>query len=169
MKEAKLHITDEEMQSYIKNQLPAHHRQRVELEIQLCETCLESFIHWNSRIQLAYLPQSEQAAQQILDSIEAQRTKPKRNWIQHPFAQIAIAASITLLLVGSGAMTMISSSLAQIEESGMQPPSEHLIQRDAEQATDLEQANSNDAPSNSEKWLDKATDWIEKLKASRFE
>lgn len=185
MKEAKLHITDKEMQLYIKNQLPDHQRQRVELEIQLCETCLQSFIYWNSVEELAYIPQSDQAAEHIAAMIENGQARPKRKWIQHPLAQVAVAASITFVLIGSGAMSAISSSLYGIEEASLkrqverhqnieqeppvaekQPPAENG-QETAEQDEAADQEN--DKHSQSQRWLDKATSWLEKLQDIRFE
>lgn len=185
MKEAKLHITDKEMQLYINNQLPSHHRQRVELEIQHCETCLQSFIYWNSVEELAYIPQSDQAAEHITDIIENGQVQPKRKWIQHPLAQVAVAASITFILVGSGAMSAISSSLYGIEEASLKRQVEqhqHIEQElpvgekqpsveDGQETTEQDETadKENDKHSQSQRWLEKATSWLEKLQDIRFE
>lgn len=165
MKEAKLHITDEEMQLYIRNKLSDHHRQRVELEIQLCEACLERFIYWNSKEELSSIPQSEHAAEQISLVIQSEQKRGKRKWIQRPFAQVAVAASITLLLVGSGALSFISSSLSMLEEQRLQHQIEQKI--DDEQSPISEEEL--DQHSHSERWMNKAKSWIEKLHSIRFD
>lgn len=165
MKEAKLHITDEEMQLYIKNKLSSHHRQRVELEIQLCETCLERFILWNSREDPSSISQSEHAAEQVSIIIQSEQKRGKQKWIQHPFAQVAVAASITLLLVGSGALSYISSSLSMLEEQRLQHQLEEKID-DEQNPISEEELNRH---SNSERWMNKAKSWIEKLHSIRFD
>jgi len=156
MKEEKLHITDEEMQMYVQNKLPDAQRQRVELEIQLCEACLERFIHWTSVEVPSYLPSADDAAEQIVAVIETVRTQKKHRWIQRPLAQVAIAASITLLLIGSGVIGAISSSMVRLEE-GIERPQ-----------LQIEEPKQSDMPQ-SEQWLDKATNWLNQIQERRFE
>lgn len=154
MKEEKLHITDEEMQMYVQDKLPNAQRQRVELEIQLCEACLERFIYWTSVEVPPYLPSADAAAEQIVNAIETERIQKKHRWIQRPLAQVAIAASITLLLVGTGVIGAISSTMVQLEEGGEQPQTEESDQSHMPQ---------------SEQWLDKATQWLQQIQERRFE
>jgi len=186
MKEAKLHITDKEMQLYIRNQLSDYERERVELEIQLCETCLQSFIHWNSVEQLLHIPQVDEAAEQIMTRIEMETTqhkRQKRKWIQHPLAQVAVAASITLLLVGSGAMGVISNSLSGLEEASMTQPIQQQADYGQGSSSDNEGHDGNGQngagqsldgvdgeqhQSSSERWLNKASRWLEKIEERRF-
>lgn len=163
MNEAKLHITDEEMKKYINNQLSNYHRQRVELEIQLCEACLKRFIYWNSMVELSSISQSDQAAEQVVLRIEAGKKRKKQIWIQHPFAQVVVAASITLLLVGTGAMSVLSSSLSSIEETKIQD-------RVEEQHEVGPMPSEKQHPhSNSDRWMDKAASWLDKLHSIRFD
>jgi len=154
VKEEKLHITDEEMQMYVQDKLPNAQRQRVELEIQLCEACLERFIYWTSVEVPPYLPSADAAAEQIVNAIETERIQKKHRWIQRPLAQVAIAASITLLLVGTGVIGAISSTMVQLEEGGEQPQTEESDQSHMPQ---------------SEQWLDKATQWLQQIQERRFE
>lgn len=154
MKEEKLHITDEEMKMYVQDKLPNAQRQRVELEIQLCEACLERFIYWTSVEVPPYLPSADAAAEQIVNAIETERIQKKHRWIQRPLAQVAIAASITLLLVGTGVIGAISSTMVQLEEGGEQPQTEESDQSHMPQ---------------SEQWLDKATQWLQQIQERRFE
>jgi len=156
MKEEKLHITDEEMQMYVLNKLPDAQRQRVELEIQLCEACLERFIHWTSVEVPPYVPSADDAAEQIVAVIETVRTQKKHRWIQRPLAQVAIAASITLLLIGTGVIGAISSSMVRLEE-GIERPQ-----------TQYEEQKQSDMPQ-SEQWLEKATNWLNQIQERRFE
>ena len=154
MKEEKLHITDLEMQGYVQNKLSQVDRQRVELEIQLCDACLERFIHWTSVEVPQYLPSAEQAAEHIIFTIEAEQKPKKHRWIQRPLAQVAVAASITVLLVGTGVIGAISSSMVQLEQGIEQPLTE--------------QSDQNLIPQ-SERWLDKATQWLHQIQERRFE
>jgi hypothetical protein len=193
VKEANLHITDEEMQLYIKNQLTSYERQRIELEIQLCEVCLELFIHWNSKEQLPHIPQVDDAAEQIMSMIEieqAQRKRYTRRWIQRPLAQVVVAASITLLLVGSGAMSVISSSLSGIEDAKLRQQLEQRVDEQEhteynrpvgkDQQSDSNSGENDEKQNNvedklelhqpsSERWLNKASNWLEKIQDIRFD
>lgn len=156
MKEETLHITDEEMRRYVQNKLPDVQRQRVELEIQLCEVCLERFIHWTSVEVPSHLPSADEAAEQIIAVIELERIQKNHRWIQRPLAQVAIAASITLLLIGTGVIGAISSSMVQLDEG---------IEKTQPQTEEQEQS----AMPKSEQWLDKATDWLHQIQERRFE
>jgi len=165
MNEAKLHITDEEMKAYINNQLSSYHRQRVELEIQLCEACLERFIYWNSVVELSSIPQSDQAAEQIIHSIETGKQRKKQIWIQHPFAQVVVAASITLLLVGTGAISVVSSSLSSLEETKIQ---DRVEEQQEVEGIPLDEEEPY-PHSNSDRWMDKAASWLDTLHSIRFD
>jgi hypothetical protein len=79
------------------------------------------------------------------------------SWIQRPAWQYTIAASITLLLLASGALAGFSQSLEKLDESRVAMPSQ----------SDIDNAWSN-GPSWSEQLVNRTGSWLDGIQASRF-
>lgn len=79
------------------------------------------------------------------------------SWIQKPAWQYTIAASITLLLLASGALAGFSQSLEKLDESNVAMPS----------PSDIGNAWS-DGPSWSEQLVNRTGSWLDGIQESRF-
>lgn len=156
MKDQLMHITEKEFQAYIAGTTEEYERERIELEIQMCEQCMAVFIRLVDEQAWQSEQSSEAIANQVVNVIEEQARRKKPKLMQRPFVQYSIAASITLLLVASGLMSTMTQTLGKIDES-KQP--QHHIQVPSPQPTAEPQAD---------KWLDKANEWIQTIQNNRF-
>lgn len=158
MKEQWIHITREQFEAYFANTASEYERELVELEIQLCEQCMNTFMTlleeqtWKPNIE------KEHASEQIIGQIRKQAIVKKPKLIQRPIVQYAIAASITLLLVTSGFMSSVSHKLGSIE------------QQKQTEAVEVQNPTPTSPPGKqrTEQWMDKATEWINNLQDIRF-
>jgi len=82
--------------------------------------------------------------------------KRRRSWVQHPAAQYTIAASITLLLIGSGSFSAFTAKLAQIDQ--------HDKLAIEITAAELERLG----PTWSDEMLGRTSSWIDSLQSKRF-
>jgi len=157
MKDQLMHISEQEMIAYIRNEGTDQQRERVELEIQLCEQCMEQFVSLLDQLPPERMLDSEVVSNQVMGTIRQQAITTKPRWIQRPVVQYGIAASITLLLITSGLMSTVSHTLVKLDRTV--------------QSQDIEQqpVPESSAEPQSEKWLDKASRWIEAVQDSRFE
>ncbi|URN95563.1 MAG: hypothetical protein NAG76_04780 [Candidatus Pristimantibacillus lignocellulolyticus] len=157
MKDQLMHISEQEMIAYIRNEGSEQLRERVELEIQLCEQCMERFVLLLDQLPTDSTLDPEVVSNQVMDTIRQQAVVTKPRWIQRPVVQYGIAASITLLLVTSGLMSTVSHTLVKLDRTVQSQNIEQLP------------APESSAETRSEKWLDKASRWIEAVQDSRFE
>ncbi|MCR8658896.1 hypothetical protein [Paenibacillus endoradicis] len=157
MKDQLMHISKQELCAYIRNEVSEQQRERVELEIQLCEQCMEQFVSLLDQLPLESTLDSELVSNQVTDTIRQQAVVTKPRWIQRPVVQYGIAASITLLLITSGLMSSVSHTLVKLDRTV--------------QSQNIEKppVPESSAEPKSEKWLDKASRWIEAVQDSRFE
>lgn len=88
------------------------------------------------------------------------RTTPprRRTLLQHPVAQYTIAASVTLLLIGTGTFTDLSDKLLKLDRQAVVQP--------------LPPAASESEALYTESWSDRMVDrtgaWLEGIRASRY-
>jgi len=157
MKDQLMHISKQELKAYIRNEVSDQQRERVELEIQLCEQCMEQFVSLLDQLPSASNLDSEVLSSQVIAHIHKQAVVTKPRWIQRPVVQYGIAASITLLLVTSGLMSTVSHTLVKLDRTVQ---SQNIDQLPVPESS---------AEPRSEKWLDKASRWIEAVQESRFE
>ncbi|HIW32733.1 MAG TPA: hypothetical protein IAA29_08090 [Candidatus Paenibacillus intestinavium] len=159
MKDQLMHISERELCAYIRNEVTDQQRERVELEIQLCEQCMEQFVSLLDQLPAETMLDSELLSNQVADTIRQQALAIKPRWIQRPVVQYGIAASITLLLVTSGLMSTVSHTLVKLDRT-VQSQNQNIDQQPVPESS---------AEPQSEKWLDKASRWIEAVQDSRFE
>lgn len=158
MKEHWIHITREQFEAYFANTASEYERELIELEIQLCEQCMTTFMTllekqtWEPKIEI------EEACKQIIGQIQKQAIVKKPKLIQRPIVQYVIAASITLLLVTSGFMSSVSHKLGSLEQVKQ---TEQIEIQDPEPASSTEKLKH-------EQWIDMATQWIDHLQDIRF-
>lgn len=86
---------------------------------------------------------------------EIRRPKRRGSWLQHPVTHYTLAASITLLLMATGALTGFTEKL------------QHLEQREPESQTIGAEWMSSD-PSWSDRLVDKAGSFLDGVQAWRF-
>lgn len=153
MSKQALHLTDVEISKYINNQLDEYAKQVVELELEMCELCMNRFMELIDEVSIIAPIQDEQIiAEQVILQIKQQQPK-KWQWIQRPFVQYAIAASVTLILTVTGLFGGMTEQLSHYEQ--INQSSGHRLHEEAHF-------------SKSEQWLGKTTKWLEQIKAARF-
>lgn len=157
MKDQLMHISEREFCAYIRNEVSDQQRERIELEIQLCQQCMEQFVSLLDQLPAEFNLGSELVGNQVVDTIREQAVVLKPRWIQRPVVQYGIAASITLLLVTSGLMSTVSHTLVKLDQTVQQS-----------QYANHSPIPESSAEPRSEKWLDKASRWIEAVQDSRF-
>jgi len=152
-----LHLSDEEIQKYLNEQLNEYARQAVEIELELCKYCMERFIiaieqdHTINNNPM--IDDQQRMIERVISNIKLEQKSKKTYWIQRPFAQYAIAASITIILTVTGLFSSVTEQLLQIDRSHY--PKEQLIQQEASE-------------SKSEAWLGKTIQWLDQVKEARF-
>lgn len=157
MNDQRMHISEKELGAYIRNEVTEHQRERIELEIQLCEQCLAKYISLLDQQSPEQLPEPLEMAERVVDQIRQQAVKAKPRWIQRPVVQYGIAASITLLLITSGLMSTVSHTLIKLDQTVEIQKVDHPL------------IPESSAETQSQKWLDKASRWIEAVQDRRFE
>lgn len=104
--------------------------------------------------------ESQPSHPQVAESQASQASHPKSirrdSWLQHPAAQYTIAASITLMLLATGALTGFSEKLQQLDETDFaKPPYSADVAWEAE-------------PTWSERMVSRAGNWLDGVQALRF-
>jgi hypothetical protein len=136
------HLTLEQWRRYIHNEMTSSERERADQELLVCEGCMWLFmealeetempdmIRLEDRVIAELLASAPIEAKESLSvPIEAPSRKPntltmtkayqpkrRGSWLQHPAMQYTLAASITLLLIATGALTGFSEKLQNLEE-----------------------------------------------------
>ncbi|MHA6482022.1 hypothetical protein ACX1C1_08965 [Paenibacillus sp. strain BS8-2] len=182
MKESRaMHIAEEDMRKYASGTLRGAERERVDAELLHCRQCLELFMSMlesetnRADTEERGLPLSDWQAleERVIEELKlaepaklsashrpAVQQKPAARrvpWIQKPAWQYTIAASITLLLLASGALAGFSQSLEKLDESRVAMPSQ----------SDIDKAWENQ-PSWSEQLVNRTGGWLDGIQASRF-
>ncbi|MDQ6420168.1 hypothetical protein RB620_12035 [Paenibacillus sp. LHD-117] len=181
------HITKVDMQRYASGTLAEAERGRVDAELLGCEECLRLFMSVldgeagageadtavNARHELpmpdmraledkvvAGLMLAEAGGATGIDKPRAsnagQNTR-RSSWIQNPVAQYTIAASITLLLLASGALAGFSERLGKLDENNVAMPPQ----------TSVDSAWTK-GPSWSDQLVNRTGSWLDGIQASRF-
>lgn len=178
------HVSAADMQRYASGTLGEAERERVDAELVECEQCLGLLMRMldsgsdsgagagekrgvplpdlqamEDRV-IAELKQAELAKppMSLRSTLQSKPAAARRvSWIQRPVAQYTIAASITLLLLASGALAGFSQSLEKLDESRVAMPSQ----------SDIDNAWSNE-PSWSEQLVNRTGSWLDGIQASRF-
>lgn len=176
------HLMIEQWRRYIHDEMTLTEREKADQELAVCEDCmqllmmaLEESAHAGepslpemempdmARIEdrviaelLATAPaQAKDSLRVPIETAPVRRPKRRGSWLQHPAAHYTIAASITLLLMATGALTGFSEKLQQLEET---EPEAHTI---GAEWTPSE-------PSWSDQLVDKAGGFFDDVQAWRF-
>jgi hypothetical protein len=176
-----LHISAEDMRRYANGTLGEADRERVDAELLECGQCLELLMNvmdgesrrGDDEARERPLPDLQAMEDRVIAELMlAESSKPpvlrrpailsksdaKRvSWIQRSGWQYTIAASITLLLLASGALAGFSQSLEKLDESKLAMPSQ----------SEIDNAWSNQ-PSWSEQLVNRTGGWLDGIQASRF-
>lgn len=111
------------------------------------------------------LPDMRQLEEQVIAQLmgEKQRSSPpaaippsirrRRTWLQHPVTHYTIAASITIMLLGSGVLASFSEKLQQYDQIPY---------------TATPEWSESAAESWSEKMINRTSSWLDGLQAARF-
>lgn len=91
------------------------------------------------------------------DQTARRRSAGRMSLIQRPVVQYTIAASITLLLLASGALAEFTRGLEKLDESHAAMPAQ----------TEIDMAWKNQ-PSWSDQLVDRTGNWLDSIQASRF-
>ncbi|MFF2890238.1 hypothetical protein [Paenibacillus sp. NPDC057967] len=95
--------------------------------------------------------------QQERKQADRRTTRERGSWLQHPVTHYTIAASITLMLLATGALTSFSQSLQQLHERDTNPiPPQHVG------------AEWMSAPSWSDRLVNQAGNWLDGIQSWRF-
>ncbi|MCU6710718.1 hypothetical protein M6D81_18670 [Paenibacillus sp. J5C_2022] len=93
------------------------------------------------------------------DSPIARTTVRRRTWLQHPAAHYTIAASITLMLLASGAFAGLSEKLRELDMASGNVPGYEAVHEPQEIPE----------PSWSERMLNRTGSWIDRIQSARFQ
>ncbi len=187
------HISAPIMTGYIRNELSEAERERVDRQLASCESCLSLFMQQledqltdQEEPCLLHAQQPDMSAleDRVIaalhregqqQSVHSQRLvaerintssamRRRRHLLQHPAAQYVIAASITLLLLGSGSFSALSQRLAAHDEKVAR--SEHELQplEPFDSATEREWTS----PSWSERMVEQTSSWLDGLQSLRY-
>lgn len=109
----------------------------------------------------------ELASRRAQSLYTAAQEKPYRRqtWLQHPVTHCTIAASITLLLLGSGTFGAISEKLAQHDSEWL---AGEARQEDPRPPAAAHEAGGTRAASWSDKMVSQTSSWLDGLQALRF-
>ncbi|WP_424769092.1 hypothetical protein [Paenibacillus sp. sgz302251] len=178
---AKAHISKEQLERYLRDLLPEQERAQIDHDLAQCEECLQLFLSVveadmaGNNGMPQQMPDMDLLEQRVVSqlmneqqamarpnanpSVAAAHAKPsrRRSWLQHPVAHYTIAASITLLLLGSGAFAALSERLAEQDlYAGLQQEPESAL------------PETSQTESWSEKVVNQTGSWLEGLQAARF-
>ncbi|MGO4541458.1 zf-HC2 domain-containing protein [Paenibacillus sp. 2TAB19] len=168
------HVAEPTMRSYVEHRLSEQERELVDGHLAECEHCLQRFMdaaqatHAESELLLPDMDILEQrviaqlhAESEAAAAVKAVQSSPRharrRSWLQHPVAQYMIAASITLLLLGTGTFAGLSDKLSRLDqEAVIQPPqaTEHLPSLPSESWSD--------------RMVDRTGSWLDGIRESRY-
>jgi anti-sigma factor RsiW len=179
------HISATVMDDYIRNELSDMERERVESRLAECELCLELFMGLLEAVEAtgaeaypdAPLPDMQQLEDRVITALYPEQkeqmakqppassgVRRRPHLLQHPAAQYAIAASITLLLLGSGSFSTISQRLAahdqEVARTDVRPPA---IER-----FDPAKSGEWSSPSWSDRMVDQTSSWLDGLQSLRY-
>jgi len=168
----KAHVTAEQLKEFINGH--DSKREWVEEHIQQCESCLMLFIReldvteqqparldWNelennvmTAIHNETFAASSVQRQPAASKPDIARPRPRSTWFRHPTFHYSLAASITLLLLVTGALDGLSQQVSYI--------SEHAKSNYA-----MERETSSRAPW-SEEVMSKTSQWLDGIQEYRF-
>lgn len=129
------HIPVEQWQRYVDDHMTPEEREQCDSHLNVCDLCLALYMQCLEQAE-ARLPQPENEAvladaamkrfdeyalnklNTTLTVLPAACSKPRLPLIQHPFFHYAVAAVITLILMGSGVFHTITQQIAYIEPAG---------------------------------------------------
>lgn len=162
------HLTIEQWRSYIHNEMTLSEREKADQELAVCEDCLQLLmiaLEESEHSEEPSLPEMKMPDMiRIEDRVITELSKPpmivrqpkrRGSWLQHPATHYTLAASITLLLMATGALTGFSEKLQHLEEM---EPEAHTI--------GAEWTPSD--PSWSDQLVDKAGSFFDDVQAWRF-
>lgn len=156
------HMSADQMEDYIRGRMSGQARGLAEMHLENCDHCIQLFMTVESRCSGEVpLPDMKLLEQRVIAQLSERPTPPRRSyWLQRSAVQYAIAASITLLLLGSGTFTSFAEKLARMEWDAMVSQQQQAQVPPAPQRTEPE--------SWSDQWVDKTGFWLDGLKAARF-
>lgn len=123
------HISEETWQLYINDELPDDERNCCEEHMTACDSCLELYMSCLDRA-AERLPQPDmhtltertmlrwdEHMQQQGESSAGRQTNRRlsRSWMRHPIFHYAVAAAITLILMGSGVFQMFAQQVNALD------------------------------------------------------
>ncbi|CAG7655683.1 zf-HC2 domain-containing protein [Paenibacillus allorhizosphaerae] len=126
------HIPVEQWKKYVEDELEPVERERCEAHLIVCDLCLEQYMQCLEQSEGLPLPDDEAAfAAAAMNRFDELCTSQERNaaltvlpaarrdarlpLLHHPFFHYAVAAVITLILMGSGVFQTITQQIAHIE------------------------------------------------------
>ncbi|WP_028609498.1 hypothetical protein [Paenibacillus harenae] len=173
------HVTLEEMKHYVQGLLAEPERERIDQRLVECEACLALFMTVNGSEEAGAgggLPDMLQLEQRVVSRLmNEQRLERERKtaseqlivshakasrrgtWLQHPAVQYTIAASVTLMLLGSGTFAAFSQRLEErdlLESRAHHPVANSPITGQAESWSD--------------RMVSQTGSWLDGLQALRF-
>jgi anti-sigma factor RsiW len=111
------HIPEEVWKLYTEDALGPEERERCDSHLQACDACMDLYLRWVDQLAECWPePDMERIAETVMHhwtersvpalapaSKAAECGKEKRRgWVRHPIFHYAVAAAVTLLLMGSG-------------------------------------------------------------------
>lgn len=112
----------------------------------------------------APMPEAPQSAPSVQSdnsaaaSYQQRKTARRRSWLHHPVAHYTIAASITVMLIGSGTFAGLAEKFQQLDDRTHEQPPYAAV-------PDWE---SPPEQSWSDRMIDRAGSWLDGLQAARF-
>ncbi|MEK3884090.1 hypothetical protein [Paenibacillus sp. PL2-23] len=173
------HLTLEQLHRYIRNEMPPSERELADQELIACEDCMSRFMTALEEAELGgrplvlkdAMPDMQRLEDRVMGELMRNAAAPEQSairpphagkrrgsWLQHPAAHYAIAASITLMLVATGALAGFSEKLryAEAEQgSSIIPPFSASVEW-------------RDEPSWSDRLVHQAGSFLDGVQALRF-